>query len=231
MKSNTISGIYRIGVIVSLLVLLVSCNKNDDSGTVTDADGNKYKTVVVGDHVWMAENLRTTSFQDGTAINLITDNTVWSYSSAAYCWYGNDQSTNEDFGVLYNYYAVVDSKNLCPDGWHIPSSEEWATLIDFAGGSSIAGSKLKENGTKHWFAPNSSENSYHFSVLGGGLRDQYGIFDNLGENCFFWTSTAYSTDKAWYIVLYNNTSSALNNYWSKYAGFSVRCVKDGQFVK
>ncbi|HNX65726.1 MAG TPA: fibrobacter succinogenes major paralogous domain-containing protein [Bacteroidales bacterium] len=226
MKRRNKLSIYRLALISCLVVLMISCKKNDDSESVTDADGNKYKTVVIGNQTWMAENLRTTTFQDGTAINLVTDNTAWSYSGAAYCWYGNDQTTYEDFGILYNYFAVAGSKNLCPDGWHIPSSDEWTTLIDFAGGSTVAGSKLKESGTGHWFTPNSSENKYHFSATGGGMRDQFGLYDNLGENCFYWTSTAYSIDKGWYTILYYNNSSVLKNYWSKNAGFSVRCVKD-----
>jgi|WetSurMetagenome_2_1015567.scaffolds.fasta_scaffold00183_5 uncharacterized protein (TIGR02145 family) len=226
MKKRNKLRIYRFAIIISTMALMISCKKNDDTGSVKDADGNKYKTVVIGDQTWMAENLKTTSFQDGTPINLVTDNTPWSYSGAAYCWYGNDQATNEDFGILYNYYAVAGTSELCPTGWHIPSSDEWATLIDFAGGSNVAGSKLKHSGTEYWFSPNSAENSYQFSARGGGLRDQYGFFNNLGENCFFWTSTAYSADKAWYTVLSYNSSSILNNYLSKNSGFSVRCVKD-----
>jgi uncharacterized protein (TIGR02145 family) len=226
MKNRNNFRIYRFAIIISTMALMISCKKNDDSVTVMDADGNKYKTIVIGDQTWMAENLKTTSFQDGTPINLITDNTAWSYAGAAYCWYGNDKATNEDFGILYNYQAVVNSKNLCPDGWHIPSSDEWNKLIDYVGGSNVAGSKLKDNGTSYWFSPNSSENSYHFSALGGGMRDQFGFFDNMGDNCFFWSSTAFSADKAWYKVLYYNSSSVLDNYWSKNAGFSVRCIMD-----
>jgi hypothetical protein len=115
---------------------------------VTDIDGNVYRTLSIGNQIWMSENLKLKRFNDGTQIG--TTFTMLS-QIPAYCWYNNDSASfNNTYGVLYNWYAVKTGK-LCPVGWHIPSDSEWTTLGNYLGGSSVAGGKMKEAGIKHWF--------------------------------------------------------------------------------
>ena len=119
---------------------------------VIDKDGNIYKIVTVGTQVWMAENLKTTKYSNGDQIPNETDSLQWlNLSGGAYCWYNNMASTfKNNFGALYNWYAVQDSRNLCPTGWHVPSDTEWTILTNYLGGGSAAGGQLKETGTNHW---------------------------------------------------------------------------------
>jgi len=112
-------------------------------GTITDIDGNYYTTVTIGTQVWMVENLKTTKYNDGTGIPLVTDNTVWcNLSTPGYCWYNNDETTYKNpYGALYNWHTVHTGK-LCPSGWHVPTDSEWITLTSYFGGMNTA-DKLK----------------------------------------------------------------------------------------
>ena len=126
-----------------------TCNPIDttEKNTVTDVDGNTYKTVIIGTQVWMAENLKTTKYNDGIQIPLVTDPITWiNLKSAAYCWYNNDLATNKNiYGAIYNW-LVVNTGKLCPIGWHVPSDTEWTTLTTFLGGELINGSiQVKRN--------------------------------------------------------------------------------------
>lgn len=203
---------------------------NIETGTVTDIDGNVYKTVKIGDQWWMAENLRTTKYNDGTSIPNITDGTAWSYlSTPGYCWYNNDISYKNPYGALYNWYAVNTSK-LAPTGWHVPTDGEWATLINYLGGENIAGKKIKEAGIAHWLSPNSSANNETgFTAVPGGYRlDNNGNFFYIGQWSFFWSKGATTTDRASYCALTTNDIvygiGSPNGNPIKY-GFSVRCIK------
>jgi len=135
------------------------------SETVTDADGNTYNTVTIGTQVWMKENLKTTKYADGTAVANVTDNTAWTTAGAAYAWYDNNISNKATYGALYNWYAVDPAsngnKNLCPTGWHVPSDAEWTSLTTNLGGESVAGGKLKEDGTSNWLTPNTGATIYN----------------------------------------------------------------------
>ena len=135
-----------------------------DYSIIADIDGNIYNTVIIGTQVWMKENLKATKLNDGTNILLETDNATWiSLTDPAYCWYNNDASSYKNtYGALYNWFTVETGK-LCPTGWHVPSDAEWFTLIDFLGGESVAGGKLKEIGNTHWNSPNT------------GATDEYGF--------------------------------------------------------
>ena len=130
--------------------------------SVNDVDGNTYNVVAIGTQVWMAENLKTTKYKNGTAIPLITDLTAWmSLTTPGYCWY------DATYGALYNFYTL-STGSLCPTGWHIPSDAEWTTLTDYLGGETVAGGKLKETGTAHWTTPNSgATNAFGFKGLPG----------------------------------------------------------------
>jgi uncharacterized protein (TIGR02145 family) len=178
----------------------------------------------------MGENLRATTYNDGTPIPLVEDATAWLYlNSAGYCWYNNDEATYKNtYGALYNWYVVGTGK-LCPTGWHVPSDAEWTTLVDFAGGSDYAGGKLKEKGTTHWTVPNTdASDEYGFKALPGG--DRYpgsgSEFWGIGEYCAMWSSTEYSTTNAYYREIYKDGGQLYREYTNKRFGFSVRCIKN-----
>lgn len=195
--------------------------------TISDVDGNIYSIVTIGSQVWIASNLKTTRYNDGTTIPLVSDNTAWSnLSSPGYCWYNNDAASNKSiYGALYNWYTV-NSNKLCPTGWHVPSDAEWTVLTTYLGGEDVAGGKLKETGTIHWTTPNTgATNSSGFTALPGGCRYVYGTFFYIGNNGYWWSSTESST-LAWFRYL--TYGSSLADYYDagKRTGFSVRCVKN-----
>jgi uncharacterized protein (TIGR02145 family) len=203
------------------------------TGAVTDIDGNIYKTVKIGDQWWMAENLKVTHYRNGDPIAQVTGNTEWAnLSSGAWCVYNNQDSLKDIYGLLYNWYAVDDSLNSAPEGWYVPTLEEWQELVDFLGGTSVAGGKLKESGFDHWDSPNTgADNESGFSALPGGYRYcNDGSFLNMGSYTYFWSTTGYlwkNTDYAWPWKLYYLDSYAIPNiYCNTQYGFSVRCVKD-----
>jgi len=196
--------------------------------TVTDYDGNIYNVVQIGSQLWMNENLKTTKYNDGTSIPLVTDNTAWSnLTTPGYCLYNNDASAYKTtYGALYNWYTVNTGK-LCPTGWHVPTDTEWKVLTNYLGGESVAGGKLKETGTTHWTSPNTgATNVSGFAALPGGYRNLNGNFYTKGINATFWSSTEYLSGLAWHRELrYNNSAiHRYNNY--KENGFSVRCLRD-----
>lgn len=196
--------------------------------TVTDIDGNIYKTVKIGDQWWMAENLKTTKYNDGADIPNVTDNTEWvNHTTPAYCWYDNDISYKNPYGALYNWYSVNTGK-LAPTGWHVASDAEWTTLTDYLGGESVAGGKLKETGSSHWDSPNTgATNVTGFSALPAGFRYKDGAFYYIVYYGIWWSSTEYSTNNAWYRYMYFDIIKVNRiNYYTKEYGFSVRCVKD-----
>ena len=199
--------------------------------TVTDIDGNIYHTVTIGTQVWMVENLKTTKYNDGTLIPNITDNTTWygRYSAAAYCWYNNDALTYKPaYGALYNWSAV-NTGNLAPQGWHVPTDLEWSTLTSYLGGESIAGGKLKEIGKTNWVNFNiGATNETGFSGLPGGIRNGDGTFNSIGNGGLFWSSTQDAiSGKIWYRELLGQNATVLRNSLDlRIFGLSVRCVKD-----
>jgi len=238
----------KFPVIIAIVAIILSlCSKDDESsnpfngkttaefnssviyGTMTDQDGNVYKTVTIGTQTWMAENLRTTKYNDGTDIPLVTDDKEWyDLTTGAYSNYNNTNNidTIATYGRLYNWYAVNTGK-LAPKGWHIPTDAEWATLLTYLGSENVAGGKLKETGTKHWNSPNiAATNETGFTALPGGLRSSNGSFTNIGNYGFWWSATENSNIYAWNRIMYNISSNVGINYNNKKFGFSVRCVKD-----
>ncbi len=195
---------------------------------VKDADGNTYSTVSIGGQIWMTENLKTTKYNDGTAIPLVTDNTAWvNMVSPGYCWYNNDATTNKNtYGTLYNFYTVKTG-NLCPIGWHVPTDADWTVLTTYLGGESVAGGKLKEIGNSHWLNPNTSAtNEIGFTILPSGCRTSIGAFINVGTAGYWWTSTESSTANAWNRSLYYNSGTVFRGPNTEWLGFSVRCLKN-----
>ena len=223
-----------MALIVIFFVVFIIIRHNEKKGIdyehieVTDIDGNVYTSVTIGKQAWLKENLRTTRFNDGTSILNVKKNKLWSeMKSSAYCWYNNDSLGNKGKqGALYNWYAVT-SGNICPIGWHVPGDNEWATLIDFLGGDSIAGGKIKEAGTSYWKDKKRTTNESSFRAVLSGYRYIDGIFYDKGENTTWWTATEISDINALSrLVSYGGEYIYRIDYYSKNHGFSIRCVKD-----
>ena len=224
---------YRVLLIAGLLNPLfltgqILSNKTDS--IVTDIDGNVYHTVTIGTKVWMVENLKTTRYRNGDSITNVTDAASWiALTNGAYCWYNNDSVTHKTvYGALYNWYAASDKRNIAPIGWHVPTDTEWTALTISLGGDTIAGGKLKVNGTAHWANPNTgATNSSGFKALPGGYR--YGIdgsFSSLTNDGYWWSTSTLDSSAAWYRNLYfENTKIDRDNNYVQY-GYSIRCVRD-----
>jgi uncharacterized protein (TIGR02145 family) len=196
--------------------------------TITDIDGNVYHTVTIGTQTWLTENLKTTRFNDSTAIPLVTEKASWAYlTTPGYCWYNNDSlSYKSKFGALYNWYSVNTGK-LAPKGWHVATADEWDLLTAFLG-NDVAGGKLKGTGTLNWMSPNTgATNDTGFSAFpGGGRGNDDGTFDNMGYIGFFWTSTMLDYTYGKFRSLGYNNSGVGQSGSGKDNGLSVRCVKD-----
>jgi uncharacterized protein (TIGR02145 family) len=198
------------------------------SGLVTDIDGNIYNTILIGTQVWMVENLNTTKYRNGVNIPNITDNLAWdNLNSGAYCDYNNDPSNSNNYGRLYNWFAVVDTRNICPTGWHVPTDADWTTLVNYLGGSSVAGSKLKEIGSTHWNAYNTgATNSSGFTALPGGYRNYDGLFNSINNLGYWWSTTKNQYDLVWARSMSGSQSSVSRYDYIDRNGHSVRCIKD-----
>jgi uncharacterized protein (TIGR02145 family) len=201
--------------------------------SISDVDGNTYKTVYIGTQQWMAENLKTAKYSDGTAIPYVTDDTQWkNNTTGAYAYYNNDEANNAKYGKLYNWYTVSPTtngnKNVCPTGWHVPTDAEWTVLTNYLGGESVAGGKMKEIGTTSWISPNTdATNTSLFTGLPGGYRDYDGLYNFIGYSGYWWSSTEYYTYYAWSRLLSTNFGNAYRaSYFSNRNGFSVRCLRD-----
>lgn len=206
------------------------------SDNLTDIEGNVYKTVQIGDQIWMAENLKTTKYNDGTNIPLVTNGDDWSIlTTPAYCWYNNDMASNKlTYGALYNWYAIHTGK-LCPVGWHVPSDAEWYTMehyvdstindpnvINYRG--TDCGTKLKN--TSGWDNSGNGTNNYNFKALPGGGRYLGGAFFHIGDIGNWWSSTEYQNTNGWFRTLLGNSPASYRTNGNKFLGFSVRCIRD-----
>jgi uncharacterized protein (TIGR02145 family) len=198
--------------------------------TVSDIDGNTYNTVAIigtsSAQCWMSENLKTSRYRNGDIIPIVTDNTVWSNTSATgkRTWYNNDSTTYENpYGNLFNWYAVADTRGLCPTGWHVPSDDEWTTLTSNLGQN--VGGKMKS--MTYWNSPNEgATNSSGFTALPGGDRNSGGYFNYINGDGVLWSATARDINSAWYLKLYASISSVYRTSDNKSVGASVRCLKD-----
>lgn len=207
------------------------------SFSVADVDGNFYHTLVIGGQTWLMENLKTTHYRNGDVIPNVTDSSAWGYlTTGAMCWFENDFPTyGSIYGGLYNFYAAVDSRGLAPEGWHIPTDEEWTTLRDYLGGAfANPGGKLKETGFAHWLSPNTgATNETGFTALPGGFRgatgpnSSRGIFGALNEVAYFWSSTPGPGECAWMKFIFFDSDALYNDQAAlKSGGQSIRCIKN-----
>jgi uncharacterized protein (TIGR02145 family) len=228
-----------IGIILFTILWFSGCKKDEDDtgkdvvinfGTMTDQDGKSYKTVVIGTQTWMAENLSTIHYRNGDPIPLVSENNSWSgLDSGAYCMCNNTNNTQIviTYGMLYNWHAVSDSRNIAPTGWHVPTDDEWDQLIDFLGGEDEAAEKMKEKGNLHWSNNPDATNISGFSALPAGYREGFmGTFAEFGQMGHFWSRTQFRG-----CGIYRDSD---NDYLSHHFnwglndrfGLSVRLVKD-----
>jgi uncharacterized protein (TIGR02145 family) len=222
-----------------IFLVFISFGYSQETGTVTDVDGNTYKTVKIGDQWWMAENLKVTHYRNGDVIPNITNNITWTnLSTGACCGYNNNADSVSIYGRLYNWYAVSDTRNIAPEGWHVPSENEWKQLEMYLGMSQSdadksgargtnEGGKLKETGTAHWHSPNTgATNESGFSALAGGGRVGWTmIFMDMGIKASFWCSK-YDIYFAWFRYMNYKSSKVIRDITPVQEGLSVRCLKD-----
>lgn len=194
---------------------------------MTDSrDGKTYNTVLIGTQCWMAQNLNIGAKIIGT-LNQTNNGVI-----EKYC-YNDDDANCAIYGGLYQwdeamqYVTTEGVQGICPTGWHLPSDAEWTTLTTFLGGDAVAGGKMKEVGTAHWFAPNTgATNSSGFTALPSGYSGDYGYFGDLAGFAYFWSSSQKDGTVAWNQYLNSNSEYVYELYHSKPHGFSVRCLKD-----
>jgi uncharacterized protein (TIGR02145 family) len=214
-----------------------------NDSTISDIDGNIYHTVKIGNQTWMVENLKTTKYNDGTAISSVTDQKSWnSRTTGAYCCYSNDTLNKKLYGCLYNWYAVKTGK-LAPSGWHVPTDAEWTILKNYliANGYNYDGSTSSNYIAKALAANTgwtlstitgavgndlSKNNKSGFYALPGGIRHEDG-FMFIGNYSYWWSNTTQTNASyAWLRSLYYNNSDFDRGGYNKFGGFSVRCVRD-----
>lgn len=222
-------------------------------GSVSDIDGNTYRTIQIGDQNWMAENLKVTQYADGSPIPMVADEAQWSMlgeADRAYCWYDNMNAYGDTTGALYSWPGAMNGatgpdemtgmvQGVCPAGWHLPSDEEWKQLELELGMSqemadktewrgSYEGGYLKELGFSHWNNPNSAGNNLSgFTALPGGYRSNSGTFYGLGQYAAFWTTDKKpGSSQIWFRALSFEKTSSYRYWVPGNRGASVRCVKD-----
>jgi len=214
--------------ILLVLVLLSLKLAELHAQAVKDIDGNVYPVITIGKQDWMAENLKTTKYNDGSPIPFITENKAWKVlKTPGYCWFDNNAENKEVFGALYNWYTV-DTKKLCPKGWYVPSASDWKIMISYLGDENTAGDKLKESGSAHWkYSLTIVTNEFGFTALPGGFRLYTGGFPDTGNSyAVWWSATRYDDMLAWNWGLYFSSSKIFNGCENKQAGLSVRCIMD-----
>ena len=248
--SGLSAGVYSVTVTDALDSIAVDSIRIYDT-FIDERDAQVYKTVTIGNQVWMAENINATNYADASAIPLVEDSTAWvnlAYTDKAYCYYDNNISNGDVYGALYTWPAAMNGEassdnnpsgvqGICPDGWHLPGDTEWKQLEMYLGISQAdadnigwrgtdEGGELKEAGTTHWNSPNTgANNSSGFTALPGGFR--FTVSGNIGKNAYFWPSTESSSGGAWFRgLISSNSEVARSDNYDKRQGFSVRCVKD-----
>jgi uncharacterized protein (TIGR02145 family) len=204
------------------------------TGPVTDIDGNVYQTVTIGNQSWMLTNLKTTKYRDGSSITTGLNEDQWAAAtSGAYAIYGNNQSSDDVYGKLYNWYAATDERNVCPTGFHLPTIEDWTILAEYLGGFSVAGAKMKEAGLTHWLTPNNgATNSSGFTALPSGWRQpntNFGATGFVGQRQVgaYWLDFEYNDgDGAFSNLSYLDVNLGAISSSKKVTGFSIRCLRD-----
>lgn len=226
--------IYQISLLVAFIMLIGSCKDEPEPpiippNSMADLDGNIYKTVTIGSQVWMAENLKVIHYRNGDNILALKQMSWQQTEVGAWCDINDHPGNSETFGKLYNGYAVLDSRNIAPEGWHIPSDNEWLILINYLGGLMVAGGKLKDTSIC-WKKPNiGASNESGFAALPGGYRSINMFSDQeTYYSGYWWSCTEHDSNSIYFMYLHNSFaySTGMTSNIYKQAGLSVRCVKD-----
>lgn len=201
-------------------------NTNQDPEKVTDIDGNEYNTVRIGNQLWTKENLKTTRYNNGDSIPYIANNIAWKTTTeGARAFYEGNTAYLDTFGMLYNFKAIADSRNICPAGWHASTAQDWVETINTLGGAGVAGVKMKSK--TGWEGESGVENnSSGFTALPGGYRDQNGNYSFLRKYSYFWATPEVDADFANYYNIDKGESNVNVVLEDKKYGTSCRCVKD-----
>jgi uncharacterized protein (TIGR02145 family) len=243
-KNNFLTPVLLVGLLLTLSFKTSSVkNPAKHTETLKDTCGNVYKTVKIGTQIWMAENLKTTRYNDGSPIKCVTDDYEWAtLETDAYCNYDNLESNANKYGRLYNWHAINTGK-LAPDGWHVPTDEDWNILENFliVSGYNFDGSKEEDKlpkslcAKKGWKLSNEegtpgamckNNNSTGFTALPGGYRSYEGIFSDLGEGGYWWTSTTERENFAYYRYMFYRFLTLNRDPLINVNGLSVRLIKD-----
>ncbi len=233
-KSNPIGIIAGVAFILGLGYFIWNGNKGtqiEETQTSTTQNESIVNSVIIGNQEWQAENLDVDRFRNGDEISQVQSAAEWEQAGRerrpAWSYYENDAENGKIYGKLYNWYAVNDARGLAPEGWHIPTNEEWTILTDYLGGEEVAGGKMKSTGTAYWNSPNEgATNESGFSALPGGYRENNGSFNDVRVFAFFWSATEGGSGYAWNFKLFflNDGVFWYNNF--KSYGASVRCLRD-----
>lgn len=243
---NNDGNINVLDVIETINIILGGGTFTCGISVVSDSDGNIYNTVLVGNQCWMKENLKTTKYRNGAIIEYPgSNNAVWeSNTSGAYAWYNNETGWKEQYGALYNWYAVNNSNGLCPAGWHIPDEVELEQFYTYIGGTgSPHGDQLKScrqinsplgglcNTTEHprwdYISPAIyGSDDFGYSAFPGGYRYIGGAYESIGIYGLWWSSHEMDPTLAWGFGLLYDHGSVIKGKYNKTYGFSVRCLKN-----
>lgn len=194
-----------------------------------DTDGNIYHSITNCSQTIMQSNLKVSHYRNGDVIPQVSNNSQWdNLTTGAWRYYNNDPTNGANYGKLYNWYAVTDSRGLAPVGWHIPSNTEWTNLINCLGGFGVAGGKMKSTGTSHWMAPNTgASNVSGFTGLPGGARYTLEPTDvNINKQGGWWSSSPFNVDNSFFMKINFYNSEAETTICGNRAGFSIRCIKN-----
>ena len=250
MKAVHTNSIHiKLAIFLFALVIISGCKKDEEkeipvyeTGTMTDVEGTVYRTIKIGNHWWMAENLKVKRYRDSSFIQQgSSDTLVWRQDTEGlYCGYDNNDGNAPQYGFLYNGYVISNAHNLAPAGWHIPSDEEWKELEKRLGMSASdadksgwrgthEGEKLKTADAEGWqlYGEVWPTNESGFLALAGGCRLPNGTPGQPGlhQTGFWWTQSG-SLNEACYRYLDYKNANVFRGMCSKNYGFSVRCVKD-----
>jgi uncharacterized protein (TIGR02145 family) len=231
-------------VLLFILTSFCTWGNGPQTHTISDIDENVYKTITLGNQVWMAENLRTTKYSNGDSIGTTSPATldITSENTPKYQWvYERSEKDVTIYGRLYTWYTVTDKRNICPAGWHVPSDAEWTTLTDYLINNNY-GYKSRKNEISKSLAYTSGwttnsidgsvgndqvrNNSSGFKAIATGYRYGSGLFNGFGSFSYWWTATAVYSTNAWYRSISDERNNVYRDNSSKQNGISVRCIKD-----
>lgn len=253
MKRNAL--FYPVAVILLSLLFAAGCSDDDTRpkfGNVTDIDGNEYKTVTIGNQIWMAENLRVTKYRDGSELMSELNHAEWqSTTEGAFAIYDHTDEAAEGldspeemvdaYGKLYNWYAIADERGLCPEGWRIPLDEDWTKLVDFVvsrghpnetpepegAGNALKSTRSQPKDHPRWMfhTIHAGYDNFGFAALPAGRRHAAGVYDQIGRDGLWWSATERSEERAWFRGIHFGTGDVYRTDADKANGFSVRCIK------